>query len=34
MALVDPQMIEVGSPAEQVTINLDPRNIFIANDSN
>jgi hypothetical protein len=33
MALVDLQMVEVGSSAEQVTINLNPRNNFIANDS-
>ena len=33
MALVDPQMVEVGSSAEQVTINLNLRNNFIANDS-
>lgn len=33
MALVDLQMVEVGRSAEQVTINLNPRNNFIANDS-
>jgi hypothetical protein len=26
-------MVEVGSSAEQVTINLNPRNNFMANDS-